>query len=84
VQYPQININGATAMDLAQQYDTAARAVEHAAELVGRLVHGRDYQTLSPDLYQNAVRENTERVKTLIAVYNDLMEIAHYCAGEVR
>jgi hypothetical protein len=84
LQFPGINLNGADATDLARQYYEAAKAVEHAADLQARIVHGRDYQTLSPEAYQKALDQMVERQKKLIEVYNDLRMLADYCIGEAR
>jgi hypothetical protein len=84
MQLPQINLNGTDGMDLALAYNQAYVALEKAITLMNIPFHGRDYQTLPPEAYQTARREMTERTKAMIAVANDLREIATYCAENAR
>lgn len=45
-QMPLINLNGSTALALAEQYSTALNALAEARRCVGECYpHGRDYQT---------------------------------------
>ena len=83
LQYPQINLNGADGLDLARQYAEAAQAVENAVEKMGRLVHGRDYQTAGVDAYRNAVEQMRDRIRPMVAIYNDLRDIAENCVDQV-
>lgn len=84
MQLPQINLNGSNGMDLALQYNEACAALEKAITLMNAPLHGRDYQTLPPEAFATARQEMTERTKAMIAIYNDLMEIAHHCMENAR
>ena len=84
LQYPQINLNGTDALDLARQYFDAAKAVERAANLQANILHGRDYQTLPHEAYMRAKNDMLDRQKKLIEVYNDLMRIGENCVSQER
>lgn len=79
---PNINLNGSDGMELARQYYEAAQAVENAANLMGRLVHGRDYQGSPDGAYERAYEQMVERLKPMISAYNDLKAIAEHCVEE--
>ena len=83
-QFPVINLNGADAMDLARQYHEAAIALESAVNLMGGIVHGRDYQTAPEGAYVTARAEMVERIKPLIDAYNELKMLAESCAEQAR
>lgn len=84
MELPNINLNGADGMDLARQYHETAKAVEHAVNLMGYLVHGRDYQGSPEGAFERAREEMLDRIKPMISAYNDLNQIAEYCAESAR
>lgn len=84
LQFPNINLNGAEGMDLATQYHEAAQAIEVAVNLMGRIVHGRDYQGLLDGSYTCAREQMMNRIKPMIEAFNDLNQIAQHCAENAR
>jgi hypothetical protein len=78
-QVPLINLNGSDAMELARQYHEAAIALQNAVNLMGGIVHGRDYPLGG---YQTAQDEMVERIKPVIDAYNDLTQLARACAEQ--
>jgi hypothetical protein len=84
MQLPQINLNGSDGMDLASQYQDAANAIEHAINLMGRIPHGRDYQTLPDGAFTTARREMLERINPMITAREEMLALANHCAESAR
>lgn len=82
MQYPQINLNGSDAIDLAVQYHDAARSLEVACLKMSSIPHGRDYQTLPAGSYEKAREEMHHRVKAISVIMNELEELASNCVDQ--
>jgi hypothetical protein len=82
MQFPQINLNGADAQSLAEQYHMAALAVEAALRSTYGIVHGRDYQTLPKGHLIRAIREMESRQELLRKVAEDFHLLTEHCMSD--
>jgi len=73
---PVINLNGTSGEALMQELRTAGEAVREAIEAVGNMtVHGRDFQTVGPDVYRQARIEQTARLEKLRSVLDEIRSL---------
>jgi hypothetical protein len=80
---PVANINGASLESLIDQNYAALRAVTAAIDALAIAApHGRDFQTLAPEVFRIAVREHSERVVMLGKIERELMEIVANLADQ--
>jgi len=77
---PTVNLNGATAESLLEQYSDAADKVYSAIRATAGLVHGRDY----PDAptFARALREHRERMDALHFIYDNLQSVMTAIYGQ--
>lgn len=74
---PYVNLNGSTAQSLLADYVHAKNAVDAALTELSKVTpHGRDYQTVSRDVFERAQRQHRRRVMLLTLVSEELTEIS--------
>jgi hypothetical protein len=77
MQFPTLNLNGSTAVDLFEQLNPAIAALREAERAVQRAMpHGRDYQTSGFESYNVAREEHVGRLQMLYRIRVELEEIA--------
>ncbi len=75
--FPTIHLNGTGRQALVDQLCDACTAINAAVSAMGEASpNGRDYYPQGPDALPQALREHQDRIARLIAVREELMEIA--------
>lgn len=79
---PTVHLNGTGARQLAEQYETAYRALTAALEaLAAARPHGRDYYVQNPDAYTAARDEHQVREQAVEAVRDEIEALYHAVQG---
>ncbi len=74
---PCVNINGTSKDDLVNQLQTAYMACETLMNaLAAAAPHGRDYQTVSQELYLDARRQHDQRMRVVKQMQVELIDLA--------
>jgi hypothetical protein len=81
---PKVNINGTSQAELEKQCRDAWSAVDKAIDTVMLMLpHGRDYQLNESD-YKAARAQHESRIRSLIQVKDEIMEIYEGVAAQRR
>ena len=82
MEYPTVHLNGTAKQELIDQLCGACNAINDALIAVtNAMPNGRDYYTQDVQAFPKALEERGTRIKTLVSVRNELMEIAEHIAA---
>jgi hypothetical protein len=74
---PVLNINGTEREDLLMQVAEAYEALDNALGKLSQMApHGRDYQTVSEDVFRAACKEHAARCDAVREIMEDLTTMA--------
>ena len=82
--FPQVNMNGTNATDLALGYLKASTLLEEAMRAMYVPFHGRDYQTMPEGSFDAAREEMNDRYNTLRNVKDEIDAIIGKVSESIR